>query len=60
MTVREPVALIETNLRWHSQLGAEALHVFFDDPADPAADALPDLPGLRAIRCDAGFWRRRR
>lgn len=60
MTVREPAALVETNLRWHSGLGAAALHVFFDDPEDPAETALPDLPGLRAIRCDAGYWRRRR
>ncbi|WP_299375180.1 glycosyltransferase family 2 protein [uncultured Tateyamaria sp.] len=60
MTVREPRALVETNVRWHLATGAAEVFVFLDDPDDPAADALEALSGCRVQRCGPAYWAKRR
>ncbi|WP_193743469.1 glycosyltransferase family 2 protein [Tateyamaria sp. ANG-S1] len=60
LTANEPVALVETNVRWHLATGAAAVHVFLDDPDDPAADVLSGIPGCKVQRCDEAYWRARR
>lgn len=56
MTVREPAALVETNVRWHLATGAAAVHVFLDDRDDPARAALEVIPGCTVTLCDAAHW----
>lgn len=58
MTVNEPGALVLTNLGWHLGTGAAEIHVYLDDPDDPAAALIEALPRVRAVRCDAGHWAR--
>jgi hypothetical protein len=57
MTAREPRALVEANVRWHLGTGAAAVHLYLDDPADPAAAALSEIAGCHVTLCDAGHWR---
>lgn len=40
----------------HLSLGAARIWLCFDDPDDPAADALPPLPQITVLRCDAVHW----
>jgi len=59
MTVCEPCALVETNVLWHLATGAAAVHVFFDDPNDPAYAVIGAIPGCHAVACDRSHWRAR-
>lgn len=58
MTVNEPQALLLTNLGWHLGTGAAEIHVYLDDPDDPAAPLAEALPGVRVTRCDTAHWAR--
>lgn len=60
MTAREPLPLIETNVRWHLGTGACEAHVYLDRADDPAAGALTVIPGCRVTLCDAAYWQARR
>jgi len=54
--VKAPLAMIETFLAWHLELGSSWIAVYFDDPDDPAADALARIPGVKAYRCTDAHW----
>ncbi|MFN3954787.1 MAG: glycosyltransferase family 2 protein [Pararhodobacter sp.] len=56
LLAREPAALVLSHLAWHLDLGAREIHLYLDDPADPAADAAANLPGVQITRCDDRFW----
>ncbi|APX10434.1 hypothetical protein BWR18_00995 [Tateyamaria omphalii] len=60
LTANEPLALVETNVRWHLATGASAMFVFLDDPDDPAAEALSDITDCTVQLCDDAYWRARR
>ncbi|WP_223426496.1 glycosyltransferase family 2 protein [Tateyamaria pelophila] len=57
MTVCEPRALVQTNVLWHLATGASAVHVFFDDPGDPAMASIRQIAGCQAVVCDSAHWR---
>ncbi|MBS0124683.1 glycosyltransferase family 2 protein [Thetidibacter halocola] len=57
MTVREPAALVLANVGWHLGTGAAEVHVYFDDPSDPAFSDVAAIPGVQVTRCDAVHWR---
>lgn len=42
----------------HLGLGAAEIWLFFDDPEDPAAEAVTGVPGVRVCRCDETHWKR--
>jgi len=56
MTVCEPAALVQTNVMWHLVTGAAAVHVFVDDPTDPAIQALRTLERCHVQVCDGAYW----
>lgn len=58
LTAQEPAALLLANVGWHLGTGAAEVHVYLDDPADPAAPLLEGLPNVHVTRCDADHWRR--
>ncbi len=58
MTAREPGNLVLANVAYHLGLGAREVHVYLDDPDDPAAEMLATLPGVRLTLCDADHWQR--
>ncbi|WP_189370893.1 glycosyltransferase family 2 protein [Tateyamaria omphalii] len=60
MTVKEPAALVLTNVLWHLHTGASAVFVFFDDPHDPAVNVVQAVPGCNVQVCDQMYWRKRR
>lgn len=60
MTVNEPVALVECNVRWHLSVGARAVFVHLDDPEDTGATRLSDIPGCVVQRSHADYWKARR
>ncbi|WP_299718426.1 glycosyltransferase family 2 protein [uncultured Tateyamaria sp.] len=60
MTVREPVALVEANVRWHLAAGAHEVFVFLDDPQDSGAARLSKIKGCHVQLCDAAYWTQRR
>lgn len=55
--VREPYALVAAFAAFHLDQGAERIILYFDDPEDPAADALAGQDGIDVIRCDEAHWR---
>ena len=57
-TVREPAPLTLAFAAHYIALGAAEVHLFLDDPEDPAAEALAALPRTRVVRCDAEYWDR--
>ncbi len=57
MTVKEPRALLLSNLAWHLGTGAQEIHVYLDDPNDPIAAELQAMPGLHVTLCDKSHWR---
>lgn len=57
-TVRAPLAQVLAFVAHHRALGARRIWLYFDDPEDPAADALSGVRGVRALRCDARHWAR--
>lgn len=47
----------------HLSLGPAGIWLYFDDPADPAADAVEALGltgRINVIRCDAAYWQRQK
>jgi hypothetical protein len=56
-TIHEPAVLVQAFAIWHLKLGAAQVTLCFDQPDDPAADLMQDMPGVRVIRCDAAHWR---
>ncbi|WP_052261461.1 glycosyltransferase family 2 protein [Ruegeria sp. ANG-S4] len=54
--VSEPVQILARFIDWYMQAGADRIHLFFDDPLDPAIDAVKDHQGVTCTRCDASFW----
>jgi hypothetical protein len=59
MTVCEPQILVQTNVLWHLAAGAQAVHVYFDDPHDPAMSMIGNIPGCHVVACDRAHWRAR-
>src|SRR5262249_45962622 len=41
---------------YHLNTGIAHLFLFFDDPTDPAIDALAKYNNVTCIRCDAEYW----
>ncbi len=54
-TVRAPVERVSEFVNYHLDLGVERIHLFFDDPDDPAIDAISS-PRVTATRCDRRHW----
>lgn len=57
-TVRAPLAQVLAFVAHHRSLGARRICLCFDDPGDPAAEALAGVKGVRVIRCDEAHWAR--
>lgn len=54
--ISEPVELVVAFAAYHLELGASEVLIYFDDPEDPAADALETCANVRVIRCDETLW----
>ncbi|MBR9763696.1 MAG: glycosyltransferase family 2 protein [Rhodobacteraceae bacterium] len=57
-TIRAPLCEVLDFAAWHLELGAKRLHIYLDDPGDPAYPILKAHPRIRAVRCDDAHWRR--
>ena len=55
-TVRASEAMIRAFVTHHLALGATQLWLYFDDPDDPAFDAIAAIAGVVATRCSAQHW----
>jgi len=55
-TVKAPVDQVLAFAAHHLDLGANRIWLHFDDPADPAADAVAGLRRITPIRCDEAYW----
>lgn len=55
-TIKAPVAEVEAWVAHHLALKPAQIWLHFDDPEDPAADAVEGIKGLTVIRCDADHW----
>ncbi|WP_293574576.1 glycosyltransferase family 2 protein [Phaeobacter sp.] len=54
--MNEPMSEVLRFCAWYLELGAEEVVVCFDNPADPAIEALQHHPQLRLIPCTDEFW----
>lgn len=57
-TIKAPLDEVLAFAAYHLDLGATRLWLCFDDPDDPAAGVLENLPRITVLRCDAGHWAR--
>jgi hypothetical protein len=55
-TLRAPLDQTLRFVRYHLNIGADHLYLFFDDPNDPAMAALKDNSRITAWACDASHW----
>lgn len=55
-TVAEPPELLWAFAAHYLGLGAEEVHLFIDDPAQPGLEPLRALPGVRLTICDDAHW----
>ncbi|KAA8610010.1 glycosyltransferase family 2 protein [Salipiger aestuarii] len=55
-TVAEPPELLWAFAAHYLGLGAEEVHLFIDDPAQPGLEPLRALPGVRLTICDEAHW----
>lgn len=55
-TLREPLPLTLAFVAHHLDRGVERLHLYFDDPHDPAIDLLTTERQVRITVCDAHYW----
>ncbi|MFE3836830.1 glycosyltransferase family 2 protein [Pseudogemmobacter sonorensis] len=58
-TVKAPVEKVLAFVAHHLSLGAGHVWIYFDDPEDPAHEAVKRLPKVTATRCDAAWWQAR-
>lgn len=54
--VKAPLVAVETFVAWHLELGADWIAIYFDDPGDPAADAMEGIDKIKVFRCHAKHW----
>ncbi|WP_424940777.1 glycosyltransferase family 2 protein [Aliiroseovarius sp. S253] len=55
-TIREPLPLVLAFACHHLRMGAQRVHLFFDDPNDPAAEVMAAIPGVDVTLCDDNHW----
>ena len=55
-TIRAPTDQVLAFVAHHLSLGADHLWLFFDDPDDPAADAVSGIAEVTVTRCDEAYW----
>ena len=58
--LREPPEQVRRFAAFHLDAGAERVHLIFDDPNDPSADALEGRDGIEVTRARPAFWDRLR
>lgn len=56
-TIKAPADQVLAFVAHHLGLGASHIWLFFDDPDDPAFDAVATIAGVTATRCDDAYWK---
>ncbi|MHA6326759.1 glycosyltransferase family 2 protein [Roseivivax sp. CAU 1753] len=56
--LKEPLSTVVSFVDWHRAQGVTGFHLCFDDPGDPAADALEGAPDIVVERGTPAFWDR--
>ena len=59
-TVKAPADDILNFVAHHLNLGADEVHIYFDEPNPEAQSVLETHPRVKTILCDEKYWRRRR
>ncbi len=54
--MNEPLKEVLKFCAWYLALGADELTICFDNPHDPAIEALSEHPRVRCIPCTPAFW----
>ncbi|MFZ3583551.1 glycosyltransferase family 2 protein [Loktanella sp. DJP18] len=57
-TIREPLPLTMAFVAHHLQQGVRCLHLYIDDPDDPAIGLLSGLRQVRMTVCNHRYWQR--
>ncbi|MEL6477871.1 MAG: glycosyltransferase family 2 protein [Pseudomonadota bacterium] len=57
-TCKDRVEVVLAFVAHHLEAGAGEIHLFFDDPEDPAMDWVAGCARVVAYRCDAAHWAR--
>lgn len=59
-TVKEDAGVIRSFVAHYKTIGAAEIHLFFDDPDDPAAAIAQAVAGVQVTRCGEDHWKGRR
>lgn len=59
-TVKEDIDTIKAFVAHYKSIGAGEIHLFFDDPEDPARRIAASVPGVHVTSCDAAHWKGKR
>jgi hypothetical protein len=55
-TLQAPVHETLMFVNYHLNIGVDHMYLFFDDPDDPAVDALAGRERVTSVRCDLEYW----
>lgn len=55
-TIRAPLSQTLMFVNYHLNIGVSHMFLFFDDPNDPAVEALANSEKVTCIRCDSEHW----
>lgn len=55
-TVKESWEVLRRFVAHHKSIGADEIHLYFDDPHDECASRLRDIQGVHVVLCDGEHW----
>lgn len=56
-TLRAPLLQTLQFVYYHLNIGVDHMYLFFDDPSDPAIEALQNKTRVSCVRCDEAHWK---
>ncbi|MGB5864090.1 MAG: glycosyltransferase family 2 protein [Sulfitobacter sp.] len=59
-TIKADAATILRFVAYHLELGAHRIYIYLDAPCPEAQEALKAHPKTRVVRCDDGYWKRKK
>lgn len=56
--MKEPLPVVARFVAWYLEMGATGITIMFDDPDDPAIQALAPIERVTCVPCTEAYWQR--